>query len=333
MPKVSVIIPTYQHAEFLADAIDSVLAQTYKDYELIIVDDGSTDGTREIAARYINRIEYIYQDNKGLAGARNTGILAAKGQYIGFLDADDLWLPNKLEMEVQFLEAHPSVGLVYSDYTYFGTVPAPRRTGFDGLSLPSGHGVKQLFLKSPISSSGTLVRKECFEKVGLFDESFRQCEDLDMWVRIARRFDIDHIDIPLSKYRYHHRQMHRETESNLLGYTSVLNKHFQEFKKLDKKLLAGQYFGCGLVLCQSSDARYFTEGRKCVRKAFRLFPTSADYALVSLVSLFGRAALHYFSILLTRLFKRLRLLIDKMRPYLGFAYPVLNQILSFLLRR
>ena len=99
MPKISVIIPTYQHADFLGDAIDSVLAQTYKDYELIIVDDGSTDGTREIVAAYGNQIKYIYQDNRGLSAARNTGILASKGEYIGLLDADDVWLPNKLEME------------------------------------------------------------------------------------------------------------------------------------------------------------------------------------------------------------------------------------------
>ena len=108
-PKVSVIIPTYQHADFVGEAIDSALAQTYTDYEIILVNDGSTDGTKEIAAEYRNQIKYIYQDNRGLPAARNTGILASKGEYMAFLDADDVWLPNKLKLEVEFLDMHPSV--------------------------------------------------------------------------------------------------------------------------------------------------------------------------------------------------------------------------------
>ena len=146
MPKVSVIIPTYQYDSFIGEAIDSVLAQTYKDYELIVVDDGSIDRTREIISKYGSNINYIYQENKGLAAARNTGIRATKGEYLSFLDADDAWLPNKLEVEVEFLDTHPVVGMVYSNYFYFGSRVSTRNSSFtalpDGSEIPS----KPLFL-------------------------------------------------------------------------------------------------------------------------------------------------------------------------------------------
>lgn len=234
-PKVSVIIPTYQHADFVGEAIDSALAQTYTDYEIILVNDGSTDGTREIVVAYGNQIKYIYQDNRGLPAARNTGILASKGQYLSFLDADDVWLPNKLKLEVEFLDTYPSVKLVCSNYSYFGSRKGPRRTGFEGIPLTSGYGLKELFFKNPILPSAVLVRKSCLEKVGLFDESMIQCEDLDMWLRIAAHFEVDYIDTPLVKYRLHERNMHLETEGNMRGLITMRRKCIESNKLLLNK--------------------------------------------------------------------------------------------------
>ncbi len=111
MPKVSVIIPTYNRAHFLCEALDSALSQTFKDFEIIIVDDGSTDNTKQVLEKYGSRIYYIYQENKGRAEARNTGIRRAKGEHIAFLDDDDIWLPNKLEKQVFFLDARPDIGI------------------------------------------------------------------------------------------------------------------------------------------------------------------------------------------------------------------------------
>jgi len=234
-PKVSIIIPTYQHADFVGEAIDSALAQTYTDYEIILVDDGSTDGTREIVVAYGNQIKYIYQDNRGLPAARNTGILASKGQYLSFLDADDVWLPNKLKLEVEFLDTHPSVKLVCSNYSYFGSRKGPKRTGFEGITLTSGYGLKELFFKNPILPSAVLVRKSCFEKVGLFDESMVQCEDLDMWLRIAAHFEVGYIDTPLVKYRLHEKNMHLKTAENSEAFIAVQTKCLESNKLILNK--------------------------------------------------------------------------------------------------
>jgi glycosyltransferase involved in cell wall biosynthesis len=247
VPKVSVIIPAYQYGHFLGEAVDSVLAQTYKDYELIVVDDGSTDQTREVAAAYGDRTRYIYQDNRGLSAARNTGVAASKGEYVGFLDADDVWLPNKLEVEVQFLDTHTSVGLVYSNYTYFGSRGDPRRRGFDGDPLVSVYAPKGQFPNNFVSSSAVMVRKRCFEKVGLFDEALRTAGDLDMWLRMATCFEIGYINTPLSKYRLHERNVvHEEGEKALTEIIAVRRKFVEvngsQFNKTSSKKLHKYYY-------------------------------------------------------------------------------------------
>ena len=124
-PKVSVIIPAYNASKFIREAINSVLNQTYKDYEIIVVDgrDGSTDNTREIVAEYGDAVRYFRQEDRGLSDARNKGILNSKGEYIAFLDSDDLWSENKLALQVEFLDSHRDVGLVFYDVTHVKTNP------------------------------------------------------------------------------------------------------------------------------------------------------------------------------------------------------------------
>src|SRR5918996_212462 len=117
--KVSVVIPTYNYGRYLPEAVESVLHQTFPDLEVIVVDDGSTDDTRELIGRFGDKVCYIYQRNQGLPAARNTGIRAARGEYVGFLDSDDLWLPGKLALQVPRLDSRQAVGLVYADALFF----------------------------------------------------------------------------------------------------------------------------------------------------------------------------------------------------------------------
>ena len=116
---ISVIIPAYNHAKYLSEAIQSVLNQTYQNFEILIVDDGSTDNTRQVVQNYTDqRIKYIYQENRGLAASRNAGLRVTQGEYVAFLDADDIFLPHKLEVQLDWFEAHPSCGMVFSGF-YF----------------------------------------------------------------------------------------------------------------------------------------------------------------------------------------------------------------------
>jgi GT2 family glycosyltransferase len=206
-PQVSVIIPTYNCARYLPEAIDSVLAQTYRDFEIIVVDDGSTDDTPDVLARYGEAILVIRQPNQGRGAARNAGILAARGQYIAFLDADDLWLPEKLEKQVALLRARAGAGWVYSDHALLDA-NGGRGEGFLRLygirPAPDGGRMLPALLKACVAQTGTVVvRAECFRKVGLFDVSFRRSQDYDMWIRLACHFETACVDEVLALYRQH----------------------------------------------------------------------------------------------------------------------------------
>jgi len=225
VPKVSVIIPTYQYAHFVGQAVESVLAQTYKNYEIILVDDGSTDNTSEVLSNFGDQISVIYhRENRGLSAARNAGIRVSKGKYVAFLDADDVWMPNKLRLQVKLLDQNSDVGLVFSDMTYFGKRCGSKKRAFQEVSPSSGKVFKDLFVKDFIPMPTVIVRKICFEKVGLFDESLTSCEDHDMWVRIAKFFKVDYVDAPLAKYRLHERNMSKKREKMLIQFIRVQEK-------------------------------------------------------------------------------------------------------------
>ena len=188
MPSVSVIIPTYQLAHLVGQTIDSVLAQTYTDYEIIVVNDGSTDNTKEVLASYGDRITVIHQENQGAAAARNAGIMATRGKYIAFLDHDDLWLPNKLEKQIAYLESNPKIGLVYSDTFFFNEEGVYPYTFAQANNIPPVQHCWTLFVRNSIMScSVVVVRRECLDEVGLFDATTVPCDDYDMWLADHRK--------------------------------------------------------------------------------------------------------------------------------------------------
>lgn len=206
MPKVSVIIPTYNCGQYICQAVDSVLAQTYRDFELVVVDDGSTDNTRELLMQFGKNLRYIYQENKGMTAARNTGIKNSSGEYIAFLDSDDIWLPNKLERQVKLLDEAPEVGLVYCWHYYIDE--QGNRCKFwnneVGRSFESGSRLfEKLIERNVISGGGStpVIRRECLAKSGMFDEALSYCGDWDLWLRISMDYIIAVIPEPLGCYR------------------------------------------------------------------------------------------------------------------------------------
>jgi glycosyltransferase involved in cell wall biosynthesis len=209
IPRVSVVIPTYNHARWVAQAVQSVAAQRFRDLEIIVVDDGSTDDTARIVRQTGVPLRYVHQDNRGLSGARNTGVATARGDLVGFLDADDLWLPDKLGLQVQLLDACPRAALVYADAVLFDEqARRPLGTHADRHAHPSGRILAALLLDNPIPSPTPLVRRAALQAAGGFDETLRACEDWDMWIRLARRAEIHCIDRPLAVYRLHGDNMH-----------------------------------------------------------------------------------------------------------------------------
>ncbi|NJN95341.1 MAG: glycosyltransferase [Anaerolineales bacterium] len=206
-PTVSVIIPVYNQAHFVGQAIDSILAQTFTDYEIIVVNDGSTDHTTQVLAGYGDRLHIITQANAGLSAARNSGLQVARGEMIGLLDADDLWYPEMLAATVTFLKENPHIDLVYGAWD---TIDETGRV-IKPLNKPSNLRTKVQadFLRSIATGNlflvhTLLIRRKCFDCCGVFDPNLRAVEDWDLWVRMAAHgHTVDVIDTPIAHYRRH----------------------------------------------------------------------------------------------------------------------------------
>lgn len=228
LPRVSVIIPTHNHARFVAQAVESALAQTYPNVEVVVVDDGSTDETRNLLSRYEGQINYIYQENQGPSAARNTGFLASQGDYLLFLDSDDLIPPNKLELQVPLLEVRPDFGLVYSGWQYINE----DGTQVLGEARPVRQGqlLKDLLRGSFFCIPGAaLIRRECLERAGLFDESLRGEADTDMWIRLARAgYAFGYVDQVLLQYRIVQGSMSSQARNQVQDMFARLDKFFAD---------------------------------------------------------------------------------------------------------
>ena len=227
MPKVSVIIPAYNSMTYLPATIENVLEQTFTDFEVLVVDDGSSDRTAAWVAQIRDRrVRLISQPNQGASGARNTGITQAKGEYLAFLDADDLWHPTKLEKQVRCLDNHPEVGLVYTWTLLIDRQGKP--TGRIFASHAEGDVWQQL-VQHNITESGSspMVRRCCFETVGLFDLDLAHAEDWDMCLRIATRYRFKVITEPLVYYRQHLNSKSKNWQRMEKSFYRIIDKAFQ----------------------------------------------------------------------------------------------------------
>ncbi|MFB2917415.1 glycosyltransferase family 2 protein [Aerosakkonema funiforme] len=225
-PKVSVVIPAYNAMRYLPATLDSVFNQTYTDFEILIIDDGSKDETVEWVAQITDpRVKLISQQNKGVSEARNAGIANARGEYIALLDADDLWEPTKLEKQVRCLEDNPAVGLVYTWVKYADEEGNP--TEKVQTAYVDGDVLKHILQSNILCCSSTpMVRRSCFEDVGVFDSKLSGVADWDMWIRIASRYLFGLIKEPLVRYRQHPNNMSNNCQAMLLDFRKVIERSF-----------------------------------------------------------------------------------------------------------
>ncbi len=200
MPTVSIIMATYNRSNYVGEAIESVLAQDFKDWELVLVNDGSTDDTEEIVRSYTQvdpRIRYFRKENeRNLALVRNFGLARAKGDFVAFLDDDDRWLPNKLSRQISLMEFHPEIGMCYTRFQVYrsdetGLVPTKSFPEFLAVTF------EELFLAF-VPPSTVLMRKSCLDQTGWFDPQYRLSEDFDMWIRFSQRWKVAAIDEALT---------------------------------------------------------------------------------------------------------------------------------------
>lgn len=227
MPKVSVIIPAYNVMKYLPETLETVFRQTFRDFEVVIVDDGSSDGIQDWANQVTDpRLKLICQQNRGATGARNTGIAHAQGDYIAFLDADDLWEPTKLAKQVTILDENAEVGLVYTWVAL--TDEQGKFTGRIFKSIAEGDVWCQLTERNLVEcGSVAMIRRSCFETVGVFDCNLRSfVEDWDMWLRIASRYPFKLLKEPLVYYRQISTSGSRNWQAMEKSFQMVIEKAF-----------------------------------------------------------------------------------------------------------
>ena len=263
MPTVSVVIPTYNHGRYIAEALDSVLAQTYKDYEVIVVDDGSTDNTREVVEAYGASIRYIYQQNQRMSAARNAGIRSANGEYIAFLDSDDIWLPEKLEKQMEVFSTYPNLALVSCGALIVDMDGNLMRKIEKKNYINRNALMNDSILKNIVPGGGTnaVVSKRCFEAVGLFDESIQvTAEDWDMWLRIIAQYEIRFVEEPLAKIRLREKSVcaARNVENMLPIELRMLDKFFSRtqfpFNRSKRRMAYAQrYYSAALAYMQNGN--------------------------------------------------------------------------------
>lgn len=222
---VSVVVPNFNHGRFLSEAIESALEQDYRAIEIIVVDDGSTDDSRAVVEKYGGKVRYLWQENRGLPAARNTGISAACGEYVAFLDADDSWLPQFVSSVMARWRDDPELGAVHTGF--YSMDQDGRRLPQVNISTVADDCMRERLVDGEFFvPSSVVARRECFERVGLFDEGLRGSEDWDMWLRVAREYRFAGIARPLVNYRIHHSNMSGDPDYMLRYQLMVAAKHF-----------------------------------------------------------------------------------------------------------
>lgn len=257
-PLVSVIMPVYNGACYLSDAISSVLEQTYSNLELVVIDDCSTDNSQEAIEKfsYDERVKYLKTaENQGVSGARNIGIVRCQGELVAFLDQDDCWLPRKLELQVSCMEKCPDIALVHANVALMDESGKMERryealgeSQFenDDASLRCGFVFDSLFVSNEIQVLTVLIRRSALEAVGNFDERLSGVDDYELWLRVAREFSICHMNTILAKYIIHAGQVSRNgykmLELRIAALEGILERYPEIEDELDSEVVVERMF-------------------------------------------------------------------------------------------
>jgi len=290
---VTVIIPTYNRAHFINEALNSVFAQIYRNFEIIVVDDGSTDETSSIlnSLRERGLIRYIFQEHQGVSAARNRGIAESKGKYIAFLDSDDLFEPEKLEIQVEYMLNHPEVGLVHSGYTKFDN--EGNNLGYRDTSWFSNRIYPQILLywTTLIAINTVLVPKKVFDSVGRFDESLHIGEDLNMWRCIARKYPFGFINKSLARVRFHQGNTSGDKLSATTWFIKYLELAFKDDPDLSlrfrKRAYSRLFSNMAYNLLSEIDSETLRFARQNAHRAIVEDPTNIHGYMALLFGLIG----------------------------------------------
>lgn len=279
-PEISVIIPTFNSAHFLPEALESIFSQTYQgDMEIIVVNDGSTDDTGKIVRSYRKELIYVEQENAGPASARNTGISYARGEYIAFLDADDLWLPCKLEEQMNVFSLNPDVAIVYSQMVNFDQAthevssPWPSR-------VYSGRVFERLLIENFIPLPSVVIKTSVLMDVGGFDEGLITAEDTNLYLRVAKKFQIAGVRKALVRRRIHGSNLSERVDIDIGTLTNLdrLVDLFPEMSPREDLRMRRAYVSRGIPLIR--ECFYKSQYVKCHEACTRLLSISACERIV-----------------------------------------------------
>jgi glycosyltransferase involved in cell wall biosynthesis len=278
--RVSVLMPCYNVAKYVDTAIESLRGQTYEEIEIIAVDDGSTDDTAEHLERQAaadSRVHVFHRANGGPSAARNSGIRHVTGEFVCFLDGDDIYLPDKIARQVEFLREHAQVDLVYSDFYWGDADLAP--VELTAPRVPYSDMVEAMAMRNWLGVHATLFRRTMMDAVGEFDESFRMAEDWDYWIRCARVGAFGYLPGAMTIYRTHPGQAHHNLDRMFEAGKRVLRKHFKSDPPLYQRALGAWY-------ARSAKTRWAAEQRvkTGVCLAFSAFHNKVAVALERLGS-------------------------------------------------
>ncbi len=286
-PTVSVVLPTYNRAHLLPRAIESVLAQTYTDFELIVVDDGSRDDTPDVMARYTDpRVRYVrYEPNQGANHARNVGVREARARFVAFQDSDDDWFPEKLARNMAVFEtAGPEVGVVYSGYWKYTDANDTRiYIPLPWVKQREGWVHEELLRNNFVTTQSAVVRRECFDRSGYWLEGLAGKQEWELFLRISRDYQFRYIDEPLLNSRYDATGISENRMGIYCSMERILELHHDDFAA-HPEILAEHYVRLGLQYARAGD---FAKGRDYLRRGAALQPGNWKYRAAALAANLG----------------------------------------------